>query len=243
MGFVKDLWNSSLADAEGNKTKVPTARYGKGKRWLAVWHESDGRERTKAFERKVDADRYWPTQETDVSRGTYVSPADARVTVAQWCATWLTGYATRRDSTVRQAKTHIALITKAFGSVPLNGVRPSAVRSWCAQLKSDGYEASYIYALHGRFSQVMSDAVHDNLLAKNPCSRRTSPPAGKQRPYCATTEQVWALYDAFPEHLKPAFFSARSSGCGPLRRAAPGPRTPTLCGVSSRLPCNGRPHR
>lgn len=27
---------------------------------------------------------------------------------------------------------------------------------------------------------------------------------GEQRPYCATTEQVWALYDALPEHLRPA---------------------------------------
>lgn len=28
--------------------------------------------------------------------------------------------------------------------------------------------------------------------------------AGKPRPYVASTEQVWALYDAFPEHLQPA---------------------------------------
>ena len=48
-----------------------------------------------------------------------------------------------------------------------------------------------------------------------PCSRRTSPAPGKQRPYVATTEQVWALHDAIPEHLRaggPA--RARSSGCG-----------------------------
>ncbi|WP_327633678.1 site-specific integrase [Kribbella sp. NBC_00482] len=204
MGFTKDLWNKTVTDAEGIKTKVPTARYGKGKRWLAVWHEDGGRERTKAFAKKADADRYWPTQETDVSRGTYITPAAAKTTVDQWCDLWLRGYATRRDSTVRQAKTHAVLIRKAFGDLPLSGVRPSAVRSWCAQLKSDGYEPSYVYALHARLSQILSDAVHDGLLGKNPCSRRTSPPAGKQRPYCATTEQVWALYDAFPEHLRPA---------------------------------------
>ncbi|MFD3399431.1 tyrosine recombinase XerC [Kribbella sp. NPDC058693] len=221
MGFTKDLWNTTVTDAEGNKTKVPTARNGKGKRWLAVWHESDGRERTKAFERKVDADRYWPGQETDVNRGTYVSPADAKTTVDEWCTTWLKGYATRRASTVRQAKTHVALIRKAFGELPLNGVRPSAVRSWCAQLKGDGYEASYVYALHARLSQIMADAVHDGILNKNPCSRRTSPGAGKQKPYCATTEQVWALYDAFPEHLRPAI----------LLGAFVGLRTAEACGA------------
>ncbi len=204
MGFTKDLWNKTITDGEGNKTKVPTARHGKGKRWLAVWHEAGGSERTKAFAKKIEADRYWPTQETDVSRGTYVSPADAKTTVNEWCDTWLGGYGTRRTSTVRQAKTHVALIRKTFGDLPLSGVRPSAVRSWCTQLKSDGYEASYVYALHSRLSQILSDAVHDGILPKNPCSRRTSPGMGKQRPYCATTEQVWAIYDAFPEHLRPA---------------------------------------
>ena len=40
--------------------------------------------------------------------------------------------------------------------------------------------------------------------AANPCSRRTSPPRGKQKVYCASTAQVWALVDALPEHLPAA---------------------------------------
>src|SRR5438067_3241050 len=48
----------------------------------------------------------------------------------------------------------------------------------------------------------MSDAVHDGLLAKSPCSRRTSPQLGQQRVYVATTEQVWELYDLFPDRLR-----------------------------------------
>lgn len=114
---------------------------------------------------------------------------------------------------------------------------------WCAQLKADGYEQSYVYALHARLSQILSDAVHDGILARNPCSRRTSPGAGKQKPYCATTEQVWALYDAFPEHLKPAI----------LLGAFVGLRTAEACGARTEdmdfmrgvfpLPCNGWPSR
>jgi len=60
-----------------------------------------------------------------------------------------------------------------------------------SRLSAMGVEASYVYALHARLAQVMSDAVHDGLLAKSPCSRRTSPGQGKQRPYVATTAQVW----------------------------------------------------
>lgn len=74
--------------------------------------------------------------------------------------------------------------------------------------------------LHGRLSQLFADAVHDGLVPKSPCSRRTSPPAGKQRAYVGTTEQVWALHDAMPAHPRPAIllsaFAGRRAGevCG-----------------------------
>lgn len=41
----------------------------------------------------------------------------------------------------------------------------------------------------------------DKLIGSSPCSRKTSPPMGKQRPYLATTEQVWALHAAMPPYL------------------------------------------
>jgi len=190
-------------------------------KWRAQYYDAAGKQHTRHFDRKVDAKRWIDEVTASVVTGAYVDPKNAKTTVGEWCDTWLAGYATRRTSTVRQAKTHVALIRKAFATLPLSGVRPSAVRSWCAQLKADGYEASYVYALHSRLSQVMGDAVHDGILAKNPCSRRTSPGAGKQKPYLATTEQIWQLYDVFPEHLKPAI----------LLGAFVGLRTAEACGL------------
>jgi hypothetical protein len=89
-----------------------------------------------------------------------------------------------------------------FGAYPLGGIRPSQIRSWITGLGEEGLEASYIYALHGRLAQIMSDAVHDGLVAKSPCSRRTSPHIAQQRVYVATTEQVWELYELFPARIR-----------------------------------------
>jgi hypothetical protein len=58
--------------------------------------------------------------------GTYVDPNTARTTVADWCETWLAGYATRPPRTVPQAQVHVAQIEAAFGPTPLSAVRPSA---------------------------------------------------------------------------------------------------------------------
>jgi integrase len=190
-------------------------------RWRGRYRDAAGREHAQHFTRKRDAQRWLDGQTAALVGGTHVAPRDARVTVAEWCDTWLAGYGTNRASTVRQAAVHVAKIKAEFGPLQLSAVRPSQVRSWTARLKADGAADSYVYALHGRLSQVMSDAVHDGLLARNPCSRRTSPGAAKQRPYVATTAQVWALHDAMPERLRPAV----------LLGAFVGLRTAEACGL------------
>jgi integrase len=144
------------------------------------------------------------------------------MTVGEWCDTWLEGYATRRPSTVRQARVHITRIKAEFGGMRLSAVRPSHVKAWTAKLRTDGKTGtdgapealapSYVYACHARLAQIMSDAVHDGIIPRSPCSRRTSPGQGKQRPYVATTEQLWALYDMMPERLRAAVLLGALAG-------------------------------
>ena len=69
-----------------------------------------------------------------------------------------------------------------------------------------------MHALHRRLSQICSDAVHDGVLGRNPCSRRTAPPMGKPKLYLATTEQVWAIHDAMPDHLRVAVLLGAFAG-------------------------------
>lgn len=181
-------------------------------RWYARYRDADDKQRTKTFDRKVDAERFMTTVGADLLRGAYIAPENAKTTVEQWCETWVDGYGTRRTSTVRQARVHIAVIVEHFATMPLGSVRPSHVKGWTAKLRAEGRADSYVYALHSRLAQVMSDAVHDGIIARSPCSRRTSPGQGKQRAYVATTGQVWELHDAMPEHLRAAVLLAAFAG-------------------------------
>src|SRR5665647_3249238 len=180
--------------------------------WRARYYDDAGKQHARHFPRKVDAKAWLDTVTASVVRGDYTDPKTARTTVEQWCATWLEGYATRRASTVRQARVHIAQINKAFGSTRLGDVRPSQVKAWTAQLKAEEYADSTVYATYRRFAQIMGDAVQDGIIPRSPCSRKTSPGAGSQRPYVATTEQVWALHDAMPEHLRSAILLGAFAG-------------------------------
>jgi len=173
-------------------------------KYRARYRDGNGKEHARHFTRKVDAQQWLDAATASLVRGTHVDPKTARTTVEQWCATWLEGYATRRPSTVRAARVHIAQIIKAFGPMRLADVRGSQVKAWTARLKASGLSDSYVYATYRRLAQVMGDAVEDGIMAKSPCTRKTSPGQGSQRPYVATSAQVWALHDAMPEHLRPA---------------------------------------
>lgn len=178
-------------------TKTPAGTY------QAFYRDRAGKQHTKTHKRRRDAEQWLTEQTAKVLNGTHVGPAAEKVTIGEWAETWLRGHAAgRRPATLRQAATHLKRITAHFGHWPLAALRPSDVREWVAALEGEGLEPSYVYALHSRLAQLYSDAIHDGLTVRNPCSRRTSPPAAKQRPFVCTHEQVEALEQAMPEHLR-----------------------------------------
>ncbi len=63
-----------------------------------------------------------------------------------------------------------------------------------------------------------------HVVMRDRCFQRTSSGAAQHRPYVATTEQMWALHDAMPEHLQPAillgaFVGLRTAEVAGLRLA------------------------
>jgi integrase len=200
---VEDRWFKSNGE--------PSTRNGIGRRWRARYVDERGREHNAMFARKTDAQQWLNGQVAAVVGGRHVAPRDAQITVAQWCQIWLDGYKVHRSGTVRAAGVHIGQIVEAFGHMQLSAVRPSQVKLWTAKLSAT-YEPSYVYALHSRFRQIMADAVHDGVLGRNPCGRKTSPPKGTAKVYVATTEQVWALHDAMPDRLKIAVLLGAFAG-------------------------------
>lgn len=211
-GSVEDRWRKRVKGVNGTTIDLPSAVSGKVRRWRARYVDNAGREHSRTFDRKVDAQKWLDEQVASLLRGDHVAPKDAKLTVGEWCDKWLAGYGTRRKSTVRQAEFHIKIIKAHFDAVSMSAVRPSDVRAWTAALKNEGRADSYVYALYSRLSQLFADAVHDGIVTRNPCSRRTSPGMGKQRPYVATTEQIWGLYDAVPAGVRPAILLGAHAG-------------------------------
>jgi integrase len=188
-------------------------------KWRARYRDASGREHARHFKYRdnprdpENSAQHWLDRETaKLVTGTWVSPKTAKITMGEWCEIWLAGYATNRKATVRQARTHVKRISAKFRDRPLGSIRASEVKRWMVELKAEGLAESTVYALHRRLSQIYTDAIHDGIVPKSPVSRRTSPGAPKQRPYVATTAQIWALHDALPEHFRPVVLLGAFAG-------------------------------
>src|SRR6476646_7363721 len=80
-GRVEDRWKR--ADGE------PTARAGKGMRWMARFVDHQSRENTKSFHKRLDAQAWLDEVIAAQVTGTYVAPSAGRVTVRELHAKWL----------------------------------------------------------------------------------------------------------------------------------------------------------
>lgn len=187
--------------------------------WRARYVGPDGKEYAKHAKLKREAQAWLDEATAAMQAGTWVDPRTLKMTMGEWLDTWESGYAGNRPGTVKSAATHIKLIRAKFGDRQLRGIRSSDVKTWMAEL-SEKYARSYVYAIHRRLAQVLTDAVHDGVLVRSPVSRRTSPPAPTQRPYVATTAQVWALYDALPRAYRNMLLLGAFAGLRPGEIAA-----------------------
>ena len=139
MGYVEDL--------RGKKQ-------GQGRpRWRARYRDPSGRERSKSFARKVDAERFLVSIEDAKLRGAYVDPAAGRVPFAEWAERWYNTTAALRHTTRRDYRKLLdqqVLRRSAATRWPIDAL---AVREWVAELVAGGLSARRARKAHAVLSR------------------------------------------------------------------------------------------
>ncbi len=88
-----------------------------------------------------------------------------------------------------------------WGNVALGKIKPTAVQAWLGDLGqgTEGAKAikpATVKRAHYVLSQILADAVTDNLIAKNPAAGLKLPKTSRKRPVYLTHQDVDALADA-----------------------------------------------
>jgi len=167
---TKDLWLTA-----GRKR---TAKYGRGKRWLAIWTGQDGAEQTKAFSRRIDADRYAAAMEADQLRGVYVDPRRGTELLRDYgLRKFLPSLVHLRPNSASTYESHLRThILPLLGDRQMRSLARSDMKAFVAA-KSAELAASTVETVFAVLRALMAAAVDDGVIAVNPCSRVSLPKA------------------------------------------------------------------
>ena len=88
--------------------------------WRAGYRGPDGREHSRSFERKVDAERWLRSELQKMDRGIWVDPEAGNITVDEWSVIWMSGRVGLTEKT-RAGYQRIlnSRILPTFGAVPV----------------------------------------------------------------------------------------------------------------------------
>lgn len=181
--------------------------------WRARWREyPGGPQRTKAFPRKIDAERHLVEQQHRLATGTYVPPEAAAVTVGAFALVHLDRQPWRAQTRVTADKA-MKHVLATFRDRPIGSVRKGDIQAFVAKLE---LAPSYVKLVMTHFNALLEAAADDGLIARNPAKgvRLPSTPMGEMVP--PTVAQVEALYESAPDWFKPAVILGAGLG---LRQA------------------------
>ena len=209
-------------------TMVTTARHGQGKRWLARWVDHDGQERSKAFDRKAEAQHHITDVTTALTTGSYADPRRGAVTFETVSEPWFDSKSGLKPKTRAGYRSLLdVVVIPRWGDVRLSDIAHADVQAWVHTLATDpsvrqrkastpdakGLSAARVVQAYQVLDQVLRYAVRSRFIAVNPAADVQLPRINTPEKTALTHEQVRQLADASGE-LRTAVYAL---GYGGLR--------------------------
>lgn len=183
-------------------------------RWRARYPGPDIRERSQAFARRVDAERWLAGVTVSTAKGEWIDPALGRVTFAEWTEHWAPTIVDLRPNTLSRdlgmVRTHLI---PAFGPVPLAELTTVDVAAWVAAQTSAGRLAPATVRKAGQIlAKIMRSAVDSGLIARPPYTSVKPPAEGSREMRFLYPAELIALVDAIKEHYRVLVLTAAHAG-------------------------------
>src|SRR4051794_34408683 len=150
--------------------------------------------------RKVDAQRWLDEQTSAIVTQTWTAPERGRVTVDVWAEQWLAAQTGLKPSTLYRYRSLLRVqILPRWGRHRLADVTHAEVAAWVAQLVAGGLAPATVRQAHRVLALVLTLAVRDGRIPRNPASGVPLPRARRADPRFLTRTEVERLADAAGE--------------------------------------------
>jgi len=160
-------------------------------KWQVRYIDPTGRERSKIFPRKVDAERFLIHVEAQKQRAEWIDPELSATRFGDWAAQWLATRSHLKPKTrVGYESLFRAWVLPAFGNVRLDRIEPMAVESWIVEMRRAGLSPSRIRQAHQALSAPLKAAVKNRHLASNPAEGASLPRIRRKEQRFLTAAQL-----------------------------------------------------
>lgn len=181
--------------------------------WRVRWRDTQGRQRAKSFERKVDAERHERAVLTDLRRGDYIGPDATGITVRAWADRWLDGAHNLKQGGIDTYRRDLdRYILPELGPLPLARLTSSAIDRLLADEKQRGLASSTRRRHYATIRRLCQVAVDRQLLAKNPCDQVEPPHVDDTEMRFLDADQVDALAHAITPRYEAWVYVAAYDG-------------------------------
>lgn len=194
--------------ASSSITKRPDGSY------RARYRDADGKEHAKHFPKgqKREGDIWLAQQTTALATGQWIDPKSAKLTLAEYAATW-EAVQVCRPATASITDNALRLhIVPTLGRRPMSAILRTDVQALVKRLSAT-LAPGTVTNVYDTLTRLMAAAVDDRVISASPCRRITLPKkdaSGEVVP--PTVEQVAALIDAMPERYRAAVVTLAGSG-------------------------------
>lgn len=164
------------------------------KPWRARYPAPNGKQPSRSFATKAEAQRWLRAEIRKIDQGEWVNPAGGRLRYADHATDWLTGLVGVKEKTKEGYQSLLrSRVLPEFGDRQLRHIRPADVRSWVASMVAEGLSASRTRQAHQVLQASLNQAVADGLISRNPSDDVKLPtPRGKEMT-ALTPEEVSRL--------------------------------------------------
>jgi len=140
--------------------------------YLARYRGPDGRERSKQFARRLDAERFLAAAEVTKAEGSWVDPARGRMRLRDWLVRFHESerQALRPNTLARDRVLVRTQILPVFGDIPLARIEHQDVQAWVNEL-AERLAPTTVHKCHQILRKTLAGAVRSRLLASNPCEQ------------------------------------------------------------------------
>ncbi len=179
-------------------------------RFRARWREyPSGPQRTRTFDRKIDAKQYLVDVEHRLLSGAYVPPEAGRVTIEEYSKEWV-ARRTWAPSTVDKVGVDLRLhIIPALGGRPLASLRRAHIEEWAKGLPLAPQSVAGVFQT---LATMLASAVDDERIARNPATGARLPKITTAPLVPMTVDEVRSLAAGCIDRLRAAIVVDAGTG-------------------------------